>query len=135
METSVHAYDHARTPLQIPSLAAVTFLAVFVLLGLPAQGADLGVRFGIWLVVGMVCAAALVRPVGLWAVVPAPPLLYFALVLGKTTWVGQLHWRGSKELATVLAPWLIHGFPHLATSVVVGLVVALLRAVSRARRR
>lgn len=135
METSVDAMEHARTPVEIPSAAALIFLALLAVLGLPATGAELGVRFGIWLVVGVVCAAFLVRPVGLWTVVPAPPLVFFALVLGKTTWVGQLHWSSAREVATVLAPWLIHGFPHLAVAVVVGMLVALLRGLSRLRAR
>jgi hypothetical protein len=121
--------------LQIPSAAAVAVMAVFATLGLSAHGAGLGWSFAVWLITGVVCAAFLVRPVGLWTVVPAPPLVFFALVLGKATWDGQLHWRSAKELTAVLAPWLVHGFPPVAVAVAVGLLIALLRAVSRLRGR
>jgi hypothetical protein len=64
-----------------------------------------------------------VRPVGLWTVVPAPPLLHTALVaaaalLGGTT---------PAQLAVLVAPPVVHAFPHLATAVGAGVVVAAVR--------
>jgi hypothetical protein len=124
-----------RAPLQIPSLAALAIMAVFVEIGIQVGDAQLTWGFGFWLVLGVVCAAFLVRPVGLWTVVPAPPLVFLVVVLAKATWDGRLHWRGGTELATVVAPWLVHGFPHLAAAVVAGLVVTVVRLVVRPRGR
>jgi hypothetical protein len=120
---------------QVPAAAAVAILTVFTGMGLVTEGAATGWVFGAWVVTGTVAATTLVRPVGLWVVVPAPPMALLIMVVGRATWRRQPMWGDKKELIAVLAPPYLHGFPWLAAAVGVGLGIATIRLVMRSRKR
>ena len=119
---------------QLPSLAALAVLAVFVQVGIWVDGDNLGWPFGVWLVTGAVLASALVRRVGLWTVAPAPPVVFLIVAVGNAAWRRQSQrqsfWGNSKEFAADAVPWFVNGFPWLAASVGAALVVVVVRFVS-----
>ncbi|QFZ17331.1 DUF6542 domain-containing protein [Saccharothrix syringae] len=100
----------------LPSLAAVAVAAVFTQAAVWLDGERPGLLFGVFTVFGSVLAAAMVRPVGLWVVVPAPPLLHAALVVAATA--------AAPGASAVL---VVRAFPHVAVAVGAGLVVAAVR--------
>ncbi|ONI87330.1 hypothetical protein ALI22I_23190 [Saccharothrix sp. ALI-22-I] len=104
-------------------MAAVAVSAVFTSVGIWLDGEQPGVVLGVLMVFGALLAAAMVRPVGLWTVVPAPPLLYAGLVVA----VAALQGKSLGELTILVAPPVVRAFPHLAVAVGVGLLVALAR--------
>ena len=116
---------------QLPSLAAVAILAVFAQTGVWVGGDDFGWAFGVCFVGGAVAASAFVRPVGLWTVAPAPPLVFVVVAVGDAAWRRQSRrlglWGSLKEFGADAVPWLVHGFPWMAAAVVAALVVALVR--------
>ncbi|ANZ35186.1 hypothetical protein BBK82_02990 [Lentzea guizhouensis] len=124
---------------QLPSLAALAVLTVFVQVGIWVDGDDLGPHFGVWLVMGAMIASALVRRVGLWTVAPAPPVVFVVLAVGDEAWrrqaTGQSFWRSSKEFVADAVPWFVNGFPWLAASVGAAVVVAAVRTVSGGKWR
>ncbi|KAA2266129.1 hypothetical protein F0L68_03145 [Solihabitans fulvus] len=103
--------------------------AVFGGIGIAMDGPILGWVFGAWLAAGAFVAAALVRPVGLWIVVPAPPAVFLVLAAANAAWRRQTAWGSEKKFLEAAAPWFIHGFPHLALAIAVALGVAVIRAV------
>jgi hypothetical protein len=123
---------------ELPSLAALAVLAVFTQTGIWVDGGNLGWAFGVWLVVGAVIAAALVRRVGLWTVAPAPPGIFVIVAMGDAAWERQSHrqafWGSSKEFAADAVPWFVNGFPWMAAAVGAALVVVVVRAFSWGRR-
>nr|WP_042184470.1 DUF6542 domain-containing protein [Kibdelosporangium sp. MJ126-NF4] len=106
-------------------------LTVFVGMGLITDGDAVGWVFGLWAVIGAGVAAALVRPVGLWVVVPAPPIVLLIAVAIRTLWRRQPVWHSLKEVVAEFAPPYLHGFPWLAAAIGVGIGVAVLRVVRR----
>lgn len=119
--------------MQLPSLAALAILGVLTGIGLWTDSADLTWSFGSWLVAGVLVATILVRPIGLWVVVPAPPILFLALVAGTIAWQRFPDLGGKKEFATAVAPWFVHAFPYLMVALGTGIVVTIVR-LGRARR-
>jgi hypothetical protein len=119
---------------ELPSLAVLAVLAVFAQVGIWVDGGNLGWSFGVWLVLGAVIAAALVRRVGLWTVAPAPPVVFVVVAAGDAAWqrqsTGQSFWGNSKEFVADAVPWFVNGFPWLAASVGAAVVVVLVRTVS-----
>ncbi|MBB5957847.1 hypothetical protein FHS29_004442 [Saccharothrix tamanrassetensis] len=107
----------------LPSLAALAVSAVFTGVGIWLDGERPGWLFGVLLVAGTVFAAATVRPVGLWTVVPAPPVLCVGLVVGVAASGG----KSLRELAVAAAPLVIRVFPSMAVAVGAGVVVAAVR--------
>ncbi|WP_158840648.1 polysaccharide deacetylase family protein [Saccharothrix deserti] len=107
----------------LPSMAAVGVSAVFTGVGIWLDGEQPGVVLGVLMVFGALLAAAMVRPVGLWTVVPAPPLLYAGLVVA----VAALRGKSLGELTILVAPPVVRAFPHLVVAVGVGLLVAGVR--------
>jgi hypothetical protein len=107
----------------LPSLAALAVSAVFTAVAHRLDGGQPGLVFGVLVVSGALLAAAMVRPIGLWTVVPAPPLLYAGLVTG----VSVLQGKSLGELTILVAPPVVRAFPHLAVGVGVGLLVAAAR--------
>ncbi|CCH28860.1 DUF6542 domain-containing protein [Actinosynnema sp. NPDC047251] len=107
----------------LPSLAALGVSAVLASVGYWLDGGQPGWLFGGFLVAGAVFATAAVRPVGLWAVVPAPPLLCVGLVVGVTAAGG----KSLRELVVTAAPLVIRGFPPMAVAVGAGVAVAAVR--------
>ena len=130
-ETTVHPH----VPVQLPSGAAVAILMIFTGMGLLTDGGASGWIFGVWLVAGAVAANALVRPVGLWVVVPAPPITLLAVTAGQAVWRGQPLWGKKKELIAVLSRPYLHGFPWIAAAVGAGVVITIVRLVVRRRAR
>jgi hypothetical protein len=124
---------------QLPTLAAVAVLAVFAQTGVWADGDNLGWAFGVCLVAGAVIASALVRPVGLWTVAPAPPLVFVVIAVGNAAWDRQSRrqawWGNSKEFAADAVPWFVNGFPWMAGAVGAALVVAAVRVFSGGKRK
>jgi hypothetical protein len=124
---------------QLPSLAALAVLAVFVQAGIWTDGDNLGWPFGVWLSVGAVLASALVRRVGLWTVAPAPPVVFVIVAVGNAAWrrlaEQQSFWGSSKEFVADAIPWFVNGFPWLAASVGASLVVVLVRLVFWGKRK
>lgn len=108
---------------QLPSMAAVAVSAIFTGVGIWLDGEQPGLVLGVLVVFGAVLAASTVRPVGLWAVVPAPPLLYAGLVVA----VAALQGKSLGELTILVAPPVVRAFPHLAVAVGAGLAVAAVR--------
>ncbi|MBM7810867.1 DUF6542 domain-containing protein [Saccharothrix algeriensis] len=107
----------------LPSLAALGVSAVLTAAGAWVEGGRPGPVFGVFLVVGAIAAAAAVRPVGLWTVVPAPPVLCAsAVVVVAAAGAGSL-----RELAVTAAPLVVRGFPSMAVAVGAGAVVAAVR--------
>ncbi|GLY53654.1 DUF6542 domain-containing protein [Lentzea sp. NBRC 102530] len=123
---------------QLPSLAAVAMLAVFTQTGIWVDD-GFGWGFGGWFVGGALAVSALVRMVGLWTVVPVPPLVFVVVAVGNAGWERQsrrLAWWGStRELGADAVPLLVHGFPWMAAAVGAALVVAAVRVFSRGRRK
>lgn len=123
---------------QLPTLAAVAILAVFAQTGVWVDGDDLGWAFGGWLIAGAVIASALVRRVGLWTVVPAPPLVFVVVAVGNAAWERQSRrqgwWGSTKELAADAVPWFVNGFPWMAGAVGAALVVAIVRVIGGGKR-
>ncbi|NRN66368.1 hypothetical protein GC106_35930 [Kibdelosporangium sp. 4NS15] len=117
--------------MEVPAVAAVAILTVFVGMGLITDGGTVGWVFGAWVITGMVAAAALVRPVGLWIVVPAPPIVLLIVVVVRIAWHWQPVWGNTKELVAAFAPPYLHGFPWLAAAVGVGLTIAVIRITRR----
>ncbi|NUT98881.1 MAG: hypothetical protein HOY78_43450 [Saccharothrix sp.] len=107
----------------LPSLAALAVAGVFAGIGLWVDGEQPGWPFGVLLVFGAVLAAATVRPVGLWTVVPAPPVLCVVLVVGGAALGG----KSLRELVIASAPLVVRAFPAMAVAVGAGVVVAVLR--------
>ena len=107
----------------LPSLAAVAVSAVFTGVGVWVDGGQPGWPLGVLMVSGAVFAAAMVRPVGLWTVVPSPPLVFAVLVAGVTA----LRGKAAAEWAIVVGPLVVRAFPHLAAAVAAGLLVAVVR--------
>ncbi|MGI5501962.1 DUF6542 domain-containing protein [Lentzea sp. CA-135723] len=116
---------------QLPSLAALAVLAVFTQAGVWVDGEEFGWVFGAWLAGGTLVASALVRRVGLWTVAPAPPLVFVVVAVGNAAWERQTKrlplWGSSKEFAADAVPWLVNGFPWMASAVGVALVVTVVR--------
>lgn len=106
-------------------------LTVFVGMGLITDNGKVGWVFGVWAIVGTGAAAALVRPVGLWVVVPAPPIVLLIAVAIRTAWRRQPVWDNAKELIAEFAPPYLHGFPWLAAAIGAGAGVAIVRLVRR----
>ncbi|WP_367131143.1 DUF6542 domain-containing protein [Saccharothrix sp. HUAS TT1] len=104
-------------------MAALAVSAVFTGVGIRVDGGENGLVLGVMMVLGTTLAAAMVRPIGLWTVVPAPPLLYAGLVVG----VAAVRGKSLGELTVLVAPPVIRAFPHLAVAVGCGLSVALVR--------
>ncbi|XVV05490.1 DUF6542 domain-containing protein [Actinosynnema sp. CA-248983] len=107
----------------LPSLAALAVAGVFAGIGIWVDGEQPGWLFGVFLVVGAVVAAAVVRPVGLWTVVPSPPVLCAALVVGGAALDG----KSLRELVISSAPLVVRAFPSMAVAVGAGVVVAVVR--------
>ncbi|MGM1059336.1 DUF6542 domain-containing protein [Saccharothrix sp. Mg75] len=107
----------------LPSLAALAVTALFTGVGFLLDGEQPGVLLGVFMVFGALLATAMVRPVGLWVVAPAPPLLYAGLVVAASALGGS----STGELAVLVAPPVVRAFPHLAVAVGAGLVVAAVR--------
>ncbi|WP_051771929.1 DUF6542 domain-containing protein [Saccharothrix sp. NRRL B-16314] len=107
----------------LPSLAALAVSAVFTAVAHRLDGGQPGLVFGVLVVSGALLAAAMVRPIGWWTVVPAPPLLYAGLVAG----VAALQGKSLGELTILVAPPVVRAFPHLAVGVGVGLLVVAAR--------
>lgn len=125
---------HPHVPVQVPSAAAVAILTVLIGMGLVTDGTASSWIFGAWVIAGSVAAATLVRPVGLWMVVPAPPMALLVVVIGRAAWRQQPMWGTTKELVAALAPPYLQGFPWLAAAIGAGVLVAVIRLASRARR-
>jgi hypothetical protein len=125
---------HPHVPVQVPSAAAVAILTVFIGMGLVTDGTASSWIFGVWVIAGAVAAATLVRPVGLWVVVPAPPMALLVVVIGRATWRQQPMWGSAKELVAALAPPYLQGFPWLAAAIGTGVAVTAVRLALRARR-
>ncbi|ONI72599.1 hypothetical protein ALI144C_41975 [Actinosynnema sp. ALI-1.44] len=106
-------------------------LTVFVGMGLVTDKDVVGWVFGVWVIIGAGVAAALVRPVGLWVVVPAPPIVLLIAVTIRTAWRRQPVWDNAKELVAEFAPPYLHGFPWLAAAIGVGVGVAVIRVKRR----
>ncbi|SDH36787.1 hypothetical protein SAMN05216553_12058 [Lentzea fradiae] len=119
---------------QLPSLAALGVLVVFVQTGVWIDGGNLGWPFGVCLVTGAVVASAFVRRVGLWTVAPAPPVVFVVLAVGNAAWQRQSQrqamWASGKEFAADAVPWFVNGFPWLAVAVGTAVAVALVRVLS-----
>ncbi|GAA3459121.1 DUF6542 domain-containing protein [Saccharothrix longispora] len=107
----------------LPSVAAIAVTALFTGVGIWLDGEQPGAVLGVLMVFGASLAAAMVRPVGLWIAVPAPPLLYAGLVVA----VSALEGKSTGKLAILVAPPVVRAFPHLAVAVGAGLVVAAVR--------
>ncbi|MEV0681195.1 DUF6542 domain-containing protein [Actinosynnema sp. NPDC050436] len=107
----------------LPSLAALASSSVLAGVGYWLDGGQPGWLFGGFLVAGAVFAAAVVRPVGLWAVVPAPPLVCSGVVVGVAAAGG----RSLREVLVTAAPLVIRGFPPMAVAVGAGVAVAAVR--------
>ncbi|MFI9813686.1 DUF6542 domain-containing protein [Saccharothrix variisporea] len=107
----------------LPSLAALAVAGVFAGIGLWVDGEHPGWPFGVLLVFGAVLAAATVRPVGLWTVVPSPPVLCAALVVGGAALGG----KSLRELVIASAPLVVRAFPAMVVAVAAGVVVAVVR--------
>jgi hypothetical protein len=124
---------------QLPSLAALAMLAVFTQTGVWVSGGDIGWAFGVWLVGGTVVASALVRRIGLWTVAPAPPLVFVVVAVGNAAWERQSKrlapWGSSKEFAADAIPWLVNGFPWMASAVGAALAVTVVRVFIGGRRK
>jgi hypothetical protein len=120
---------------QLPSLAALAVLAVFTQVGIWVDGDNLGRPFGVWLVVGAVLTSALVRRVGLWVVVPAPPVVFMIVAMGNAAWRRLSLWGNSKEFVADAVPWFVNGFPWLAASVGAALAVVLVRMFSGGKKK
>ncbi|MGW4209676.1 DUF6542 domain-containing protein [Lentzea sp. NPDC004789] len=112
---------------QLPSLAALAVLAVFTQVGIWVDGDNLGLPFGVWMIVGAVLASALVRRIGLWTVAPAPPVVFVIVAVGNAAWRRLAFWGNSKEFVADAVPWFVNGFPWLAASVGAALVVVAVR--------
>ncbi|MCE7009476.1 hypothetical protein LWC34_42695 [Kibdelosporangium philippinense] len=114
-------------------MAAIAILAVFIGMGLITDDGTFGWVFGTWVVIGSGMAAALVRPIGLWVVVPAPPLALLIVVAIGTAWQLKPVWSNTKQLVAEFAPPYLHGFPWLAAAIGVGIGIAVFRLTRRAR--
>ncbi|WP_332461478.1 DUF6542 domain-containing protein [Amycolatopsis aidingensis] len=124
---------HPRTPLQIPTLAALALLALFAGIGLWPDAERPGWVFGVWLTGGALAAAALVRPVGLWTIIPAPAPVTLLLVLLTTLWRGTREsWTGKGFLAEAGTSFALT-FPSLAIACTAGIGVAGVRTLRRSR--
>ncbi|RSM73839.1 hypothetical protein DMH04_40465 [Kibdelosporangium aridum] len=106
-------------------------LAVFVGMGLITDGGVVGWVFGTWVIIGTGVAAVLVRPVGLWVVVPAPPIALLIVVTIRIVWQWQPVWGNTKQLVAEFAPPYLHGFPWLAAAIGVGIGIAVIRLLRR----
>lgn len=124
---------------QLPSFAALGVLALFTQAGVWVDGGNLGWPYGVFSVAGAIAAAAVVRPVGLWTVAPAPPVVFVVLAVANTAWrrqsLRQAMWGSGKEFAADAVPWLVNGFPWLAASAGAAVVVALVRVFSGGKRK
>lgn len=120
---------------QLPSLAAIAVMAVLTQVGIWADGGNLGWPFGVWMVAGALFAALTVRRVGLWVVVPAPPVVFVMLMVGNTVWQQQSFWRSGKEFAANTVPWLVHGFPWMAAAVGAGVAIGIVRTIKSGRSK
>jgi hypothetical protein len=124
---------HPHVPVQVPSAAAVAILTVFIGMGLLTDGTASSWIFGAWVIAGAVSAATLVRPVGLWVVVPAPPMALLIVVIGRAAWRRQPMWGSTKELVAALAPPYLQGFPWLAAAIGAGIAITAIRLIVRSR--
>jgi hypothetical protein len=122
---------HPHVPVQVPSAAAVAILTVLIGMGLVTDGTASSWIFGAWVIAGAVAAATLVRPVGLWIVVPAPPMGLLIVVIGRAAWRRQPMWGSTKELVAALAPPYLQGFPWLAAAIGAGVAVTAVRLARR----
>lgn len=113
----------SRALAQLPSLAAVAVLAVFTAAGVGVDGEQPGWVLAVLLIGGAGTAAALVRPIGLWAVVPAPPVLLVADVAV----VAAVRGSSPGEITGLVASSLVRAFPQVAAAVGVALLVVLIR--------
>ncbi|MFC0115966.1 DUF6542 domain-containing protein [Kibdelosporangium aridum] len=113
-------------------MAAIAMLAVFVGMGLITDGSA-GWVFGTWVIIGTGVAATLVRPVGLWVVVPAPPIALLIVVTIRIAWQWQPVWGNTKALVAEFAPPYLHGFPWLAAAIGVGTGIAVIRLLRRGK--
>jgi asparagine N-glycosylation enzyme membrane subunit Stt3 len=131
----------APAPQSAPLSAANGTAAACVLLG-PVVGAFLGKAIGgysgpvfaIVCVLAAMVAAATVTPVGLWWVIPSPPLVIW--VVGV---VAELSWRnppyqGKKEQAVGVAHGTVHSFPVMLAALL-GMAVVVVATRMKARQR
>ena len=122
-----------QTERGLPSwLALLLLLAIAGVCGLidSLSGSSVRGMFNYGLVVASLAAILVVRRSGMFPIVVAPPLVYFAasaaLLYIRT---GGLHNRG--KLIDAATNWIVYGFPAIAGATAVVLVVAGIRLVSR----
>lgn len=127
-----HAPDTPRAERGVAS-----WIAILVLIGIAAIGGGIDLAnnsqvkggFNISIVVAAVVAVLIVRRSGMFPVVVAPPLVYFAAsaVLLYTRSSG-LHDR--KVLLDAAANWLVYGFPAIAGATAAVLIIAGIRLIT-----
>ena len=130
--------DGARRSRSRPERGLPSWLALLILLGIAGasglidslSGSAVRGVFNYGLVVASLVAILVVKRSGMFPIVVAPPLVYFAasaaLLYIRT---GGLHDRG--KLIDAATNWIVYGFPAIAGATAVVLVVAGIRLVSR----
>jgi hypothetical protein len=128
----------ARRNRSQPERGLPSWLALLILLGIAGasglidslSGSAVRGVFNYGLVVASLVAILVVKRSGMFPIVVAPPLVYFAasaaLLYIRT---GGLHDRG--KLIDAATNWIVYGFPAIAGATAVVLVVAGIRLVSR----
>lgn len=125
-------YSTQRSGITLTGVGAIALAFVISLVG---GGIDLvtgpGLRrgFAIALVIGAVVAAALVRVKDLYAVVISPPLIYILISLLAAIPHANGAFSNKAKLASLLANWLVYGFPEMAAATVLAAIIAVIRVL------
>jgi hypothetical protein len=125
-------YSTQRSGITLTGVGAIALAFVISLVG---GGIDLatgpGLRrvFAIALVIGAVVAAALVRVKDLYAVVISPPLIYIMISFLAAIPHSNGAFSSKAKLASLLANWLVYGFPEMAAATVLAGVIAIVRVL------
>lgn len=127
-------YTAPQQGARLTTAGALVLAFVVTLVGV---GVDLvtgpGLRrgFAVALVVGSVLAALLVRTRGLFVVVVAPPLLYLLVSLLVTAAKPNGVFDSKTKMMSVVANWLVYGFPEMAAATGLAALIAIFRLLLR----
>lgn len=119
-----------RAPTRRTDVTAGRATALLVLA--PAIGMFLadGLVFAVLCAVVAALAALLVRPAGLWWVLPMAPVAIWGLCVGREVFDAS---GGGSRQAVAVAHGMIDAFPAMAATLAATAVVALLRRFARGR--
>jgi hypothetical protein len=129
-------YSTQRSGITLTGVGAIALAFVISLVG---GGIDLmtgsGLRrvFAIALVIGAVVAAALVRQKDLYAVAVSPPLIYIVISFLAAIPHASESFSSKTKLASLLANWLVYGFPEMALATGLAAGIAIIRVLVNRR--